>query len=1482
MKTTNGKRGGNLVGKPHNDTSGNPVGGIKAVVTDAGGKPVELEGGEVIINKEASKKHWKELSKINQSAGNGVPIDKPIDPHDEDPSEYKEGGKIIEFNINHVPNSWILTYAKSIKKDHPEIWKLGGNIYGNTAFENLSRVSARGYWLDSEEWMYIKWRSYVARHRHDFRIEGVVAMLKWVDKVDKGWRYMKDLIEAKIKKGSAKPKSMKVGGSIEFKPEKKGTLIKGSEIIKYAEKVNGNYRLVFYSIKETKGKVPTLCDAFDYCKKIDTNNVTPNELIELIENNNLMEQGGNVVTYKNKFNKKYGFELNESHSLSDISKATKIKLSALKDIYDKGIGAYKTNPQSVRPNVKSQEQWAMARVYSAVMGGKAAKVDANELKRGKKYADGGLIAPNGNKSNLTPEQHKLVRTKAFKDWFGDWENSPETSSKVVDENGEPKVMWHFAKRLQYPDERFNVFRVDRQLGSHFGTINQVKNLRYYNIDRNLRKPKIEKKDSDYRFFQVFLNIINPLRMKDEGIFEPKTLANALDSIEKLKLYDWEHINNYTNKSKDSILDRIKYIATTNRGYDGVIYLNRYEATDNTNLVNKLDDASDSVFKNNFPNAEDSWIAFYPEQIKLADGSNTTFDANNPDIRFKEGGNIELALKDLDKAPSVKYWMQPEFRAETRNYEKKGKPDSFVKLYDEKNNADSIIAYDKKGNLVGLFTIAKEGKEKGAFKIVVREDSVNKGWGKKILDEAEKQGIDVVGNIKRNSFTHSGRNLLSSWLTNKMEQGASKYEMGGIFHGTQEGRNLENVNVESILDAIKDKIPANWVGNDVAEISVGNYIWEQINSPKSKNYISESEGKQQIMRDIFSMLFNREREKDSQYSLETGQTYAKIINLDIELFKKKFSIEKIRINDYLRAGIEFKNGDSIILDLTLNLKSLDQFGVRNTGNTFNRMQDIQYWLRNAIQYIDDNQDLILANLKTTNKEWTSKSRGYVKTENIVTDKMPQYLTTINYEDDGKTITWGTKTNRGRETILNKSESDIKEEIEYLKEMIIIGEIEYKNANEQYNKVKDIGSPKMYKQVADALSNLKMVERSLYVNKNILLPFFEKNINSMEQTETTQPIREMGTGANVYFETPFYRLNDNTKGKYILFVGLLNSGGYMYEYSYYYDNLEIPMFVVKELAKIYPNGVPDAVLIDKVVASFEKKWSGEEEIERDSDEDIEIVETKPEYHGISTNVKDYKNPYEVNRAIEKLLDAKGSEQESYTPDEINFISYYSGYGGLEKKGKFSDEELKGLLYEYYTPDEIVQKMWGLAYKYGYGSIGDNSVFEPSVGIGAFLKYAPENVFVAANEINRYSAMICHILYPNVETTLMSFEKNFISRNMSIKKNIEGLKKYSLVIGNPPYGKLGGIYMTMGEDKYVGAANWVEYFIFRGLDLLQKGGLLLYIVGAEQYAGGTLFLDSELTKTKKAIFDKADLIDAYRLPNKLFERTGVSSEIVIFRKR
>lgn len=53
-----------------------------------------------------------------------------------------------------------------------------------------------------------------------------------------------------------------------------------------------------------------------------------------------------------------------------------------------------------------------------------------------------MLAPNGEPTNLTERQWLQVRTEAFKEWFGDWENDPENASKVVDENGEPRVVYH--------------------------------------------------------------------------------------------------------------------------------------------------------------------------------------------------------------------------------------------------------------------------------------------------------------------------------------------------------------------------------------------------------------------------------------------------------------------------------------------------------------------------------------------------------------------------------------------------------------------------------------------------------------------------------------------------------------------------------------------------------------------------------------------------------------------------------------------------------------------------------------------------------------------------------------------------------------------------------------------------------------------------------------------------------------------------------
>ena len=185
-----------------------------------------------------------------------------------------------------------------------------------------------------------------------------------------------------------------------------------------------------------------------------------------------------------------------------------------------------------------------------------------------------MRAPNGKPSNLNARQWVQVRTQAFKDWFGDWENDPDNASKVVDENGEPKVMYH-STNLEWVNngEPFWEFYED----SHFGTRGQA-------LDRMPAK-------SGVKVYEVFLNIRNAQRRADAD-------QDYLDEKDMTMSEYWEQCAR-----------RSKY-----NGYDGIVYLNEYEDKEHP---------------------ADSWIAFRPEQVKSADENAGTFDSTDPDIRHRE-------------------------------------------------------------------------------------------------------------------------------------------------------------------------------------------------------------------------------------------------------------------------------------------------------------------------------------------------------------------------------------------------------------------------------------------------------------------------------------------------------------------------------------------------------------------------------------------------------------------------------------------------------------------------------------------------------------------------------------------------------------------------------------------------------------------------------------------------------------------------------
>lgn len=260
------------------------------------------------------------------------------------------------------------------------------------------------------------------------------------------------------------------------------------------------------------------------------------------------------------------------------------------------------------------------------------------------------------------------------------------------------------------------------------------------------------------------------------------------------------------------------------------------------------------------------------------------------------------------------------------------------------------------------------------------------------------------------------------------------------------------------------------------------------------------------------------------------------------------------------------------------------------------------------------------------------------------------------------------------------------------------------------------------------------------------------------------------------------------------------------------------------------------------------------ERLTPEDKEVIE------------KEYKNQHELNTAIENYINNKEYEKYKTLPVEVkDWLKKYAGAGGLEKQGA----EGKGLLSEYYTPQNVVNKMWDLTAQY-VNTDGAN-VLEPSAGIGRFLENAPKGTNFDIVEMNPVSAKIAELLYPNANVTVGQFQERFINKsNNTPVKSVR--PEYDIVIGNPPYGQYSGRYKGLGEGKQ--HQRLEAYFIDRGLDSLKENGIMTFIVPSS-------FLNGIISTSKNNISRKSELLDAYRLPEGTFDTTSIGTDIIVLRK-
>jgi len=151
---------------------------------------------------------------------------------------------------------------------------------------------------------------------------------------------------------------------------------------------------------------------------------------------------------------------------------------------------------------------------------------------------------NDDGSNLTPELYEFVKGNAFKNWFGDWENDKENSSKVVNDNGYPLLLYHGSIANE-----FNEFDINKTNdGIHFGNIKQAKHF------SDMRGGKL---------YRVFLNIRN----LSDG-FDIENKQSALINQLRKDGVGWD-------ESIEIASEKINYKQQLN-GYDGIRYLNTVE------------------------------------------------------------------------------------------------------------------------------------------------------------------------------------------------------------------------------------------------------------------------------------------------------------------------------------------------------------------------------------------------------------------------------------------------------------------------------------------------------------------------------------------------------------------------------------------------------------------------------------------------------------------------------------------------------------------------------------------------------------------------------------------------------------------------------------------------------------------------------------------------------------------------------------------
>ena len=264
-------------------------------------------------------------------------------------------------------------------------------------------------------------------------------------------------------------------------------------------------------------------------------------------------------------------------------------------------------------------------------------------------------------------------------------------------------------------------------------------------------------------------------------------------------------------------------------------------------------------------------------------------------------------------------------------------------------------------------------------------------------------------------------------------------------------------------------------------------------------------------------------------------------------------------------------------------------------------------------------------------------------------------------------------------------------------------------------------------------------------------------------------------------------------------------------------------------------------------------------------------------------------EANIKAIELANELVESGEKATPEQMSVLRKFSGWGGLGKafnQASYSwskdsiPARLQSLLgaegYEqavmsansaYYTPAYVIDTLWDIAKQLGFKG---GNILEGSAGIGNILGLMPmdisDNSHIQAVEIDGTSGNILSLLYPEAKVEIQGFEQTKVP-NGSV----------DLAITNVPFVTGLRVNDTTGDgDLSKKFHNIHDFCIAKNVRKLREGGIGIFIS-----SNGTLDSSQKL-RDWLVSEGNADVVGAFRLNNKTFGGTGVTSDIIVIRKR